>query len=135
MRVADGATISGRINPNVSLPSTNTHPGDEALGSVAAKHVCRGTEALPALISVNEAYSVAMRAIALLVPSDWTAKGCLSFHAGKGRVRHKRRRHVFRPQTFKCFAASNGKPQGPVVLVDNYDSFTYNLSQVDPHLP
>ena len=27
------------------------------------------------------------------------------------------------------YGAGNGVPPGPVVLVDNYDSFTYNLSQ------
>ncbi|CAL5221754.1 g4006 [Coccomyxa viridis] len=48
---------------------------------------------------------------------------------GYARLRHKRRRPMLRAQSFRCHAAANGKPQGPVVLVDNYDSFTYNLSQ------
>lgn len=42
---------------------------------------------------------------------------------------------MLRGQALRCIAAANGKPQGPVVLVDNYDSFTYNLSQVDTRLP
>ena len=36
-------------------------------------------------------------------------------------------------QPLRCSGSANGKLQGAVVLVDNYDSFTYNLSQVAIH--
>ena len=53
--------------------------------------------------------------------------------AGHVRLRHKHRRTVVGIQTIRCTASANGTLQGPVVLVDNYDSFTYNLSQVLPY--
>ena len=54
-------------------------------------------------------------------------------YAGHIRLRHRRRRNVLGIQPLRCSASANGKLQGPVVLVDNYDSFTYNLSQVADH--
>ena len=42
---------------------------------------------------------------------------------------HSRRRGGHRLHC--CAGAANGKPKGPVIVVDNYDSFTYNLCQVN----
>lgn len=36
----------------------------------------------------------------------------------------------FRPRTGARAAAAPSGPKGPVVVIDNYDSFTYNLCQV-----
>jgi hypothetical protein len=78
----------------------------------------------------GEARRASAQALAPRVAAAGGSQGAKVLSAAGAHRRRSEHRQLLR-LACRCAASANGK--GPVVVIDNYDSFTYNLCQVLPN--